>query len=639
MIVATAGHVDHGKTTLIKALTGVDADRLPEEKKRGMTIDLGFAYLPRPQGEAIGFIDVPGHEGFVHNMLCGLAGIDAVLFVIAADDGIMPQTREHLTILDLLEVRRGMVALTKVDRVDAARAAGVKRDIDQLTAGTSLADIPVFPVSAATGLGVGALAAHLHAMADKLPRRTVTGNFRMAVDRSFTLAGAGLIVTGTAVAGSLRSGDAVRALLAEAPARVRGVHMQNAPAADAVAGSRCALNLAGDIKGIQIRRGDWVVVPDAAPAVRKFDARIRVPAGEQPLRHWTAVHAHLGASDVTGRVALLEGEFIAPGEAGFVQLLLNEAIGAVFGDRLVLRDQSARRTLAGGVVIDIFPPPRGRAKPERLSALRAHALPDIGAALSSLLEAAPAGLPLRQFAGNRNLAPADAEALFAHVPMRRVGSGPDTLAYAPARWTALRESAEAALAAWHRSHPDTPGLAQSRLLAGTGIRLPNTALAALVEDMLGEGRMVRTGTVLCLPGHAVKFSPADAVLWEKIESRLRADAERPPVAGEIAAQLELPLPRVQSLLERAARRGLVFRITPNRFFLPNTVFQLADLTREIAEQSAERRVTPLALRERCALGRNLAVDVLEFFDRVGYTRRIGDSRLVVRPAGEVFGGA
>jgi selenocysteine-specific elongation factor len=639
MIVATAGHVDHGKTTLVKALTGVDADRLPEEKKRGMTIDLGYAYLPQTQGRTIGFIDVPGHERFVHNMLCGLAGIDAVMVVVAADDGVMPQTREHLCILDLLGITRGLAAITKTDRVDAQRVRAVGEEIARLAAGTSLADMPVFPVAANSGAGIGALAAHLRLLERNLPARPATGNFRLAVDRSFTLPGAGLIVTGTVVSGAIDSGAAVRAHLADVPARVRGLHAQNAPAPRAVAGQRCALNLAGEIKAAEIRRGDWIVAADVAPPVARFDVRLRVPAGEKPLRHWTPVHAHLGASDITGRVALLEGDLLMPGGHALAQLLLDAPVGTARGDRLVLRDQSARRTIAGGVVLDVYPPARGRARPERLAALRAQEHEPAGAALTALLDAQPEGVDLERFARNRNLAPAEAEALFAAQPMRRIAGDGVLLGYAPVRWADLRNTALAALAAWHSANPDAPGLPPARLLAGSGARLPRAALAALADELLEEKRLMRAGPLLRLPEHRAQFNPADAALWEQIETLLRTQAGRPPVSSEIAGAIGVPAARAQSLLERAARQGLVFRVAPTRFFLPQTVRHLAGLTREIAEHSADRRVTPVALRERCALGRNLAVEVLEFFDRAGYTRRMGESRLVVKSPGEVFGPA
>ncbi|MDX1376875.1 MAG: selenocysteine-specific translation elongation factor, partial [Burkholderiales bacterium] len=348
MIVATAGHVDHGKTSLVRALTGVDTDRLPEEKKRGLTIDLGFAYLPLAGAATIGFVDVPGHERFVHNMLSGVAGIDFALLVVAADDGPMPQTREHLAILDLLGVSQGAVALSKIDRVSEARVAEVRAALGTLLAPTGLAGAPIFPLSVVSDTGVGALKAHLEAAARALQPRAREGNFRLAVDRAFTIAGAGLVVTGTVVSGEVAVGDTVRALLAGEAARVRSIHAQNAAAGIGVAGERCALNLAGIDGKSPIERGDWIVAGTLPPAVRRFDARLRVLADEAgALAHWTPVHVHLGAADVTGRVAVLEGAGIAPGASGLVQLLLERPIGALGGDGFILRDQSSRRTLAG----------------------------------------------------------------------------------------------------------------------------------------------------------------------------------------------------------------------------------------------------------------------------------------------------
>ena len=331
MIIATAGHVDHGKTLLVKALTGVDTDRLPEEKKRGMTIDLGFAYLPVEAGETIGFIDVPGHERFVHNMLAGVAGIDFALFIIAADDGPMPQTREHLAILDLLGIKKGAVALTKIDRVTVSRAEDVRNEIANLFAATTLASSPVFPVSAITGQGVEDLKAHLLAEARDCRPKTTAGNFRLAVDRSFSISGAGLVVTGTAFSGSLSVGDPVRMLDAGLTLRARMIHAQNTASQTGKAGQRCAINLAGpELKPERIERGDWVVTGDVPAPIQKFDARLRVLQSElRPLAHWTPVHVHLGAADVTGRVAVLESSSIAPGASGLVQIVLDRPIGAL----------------------------------------------------------------------------------------------------------------------------------------------------------------------------------------------------------------------------------------------------------------------------------------------------------------------
>jgi len=629
VIVATAGHVDHGKTSLVRALTGVDTDRLPEEKKRGLTIDLGFAYLPVSGAATIGFVDVPGHERFVHNMLSGVSGIDFALLVVAADDGPMPQTREHLAILDLLGVRQGAVALSKVDRVSAARVHAVKAMIGTLLAPTGLAGAPLIPVSAASGAGIDALRAELEAAARALRPRSREGNFRLAVDRAFHIAGAGLVVTGTVVSGQIRVGDSVRALLTGQTARVRAIHAQNAATQEGIAGQRCALNLAGLDGKASIARGEWIVAGPVAPAVRKLDARLRVLADEaQPLKNWTPVHVHLGAADVTGRVAVLGDGSIAPGAAGLVQLLLEQPIGAAYGDGFILRDQSSRRTLAGGRVIDLFPPPRGRARPARLAALEAQARDDPAAALEALLAGAPEGVDLVRFALNRNLTAEAAEALAARVPMQRAGDR----GYAPAHWDALRAAAREALASWHRRSPDSVGPPESRLLEGSGMRAPREVLAVLAEALLREGAIVREGAGLRLAAHRLQLSDADDALWRKASVLLEQGGLRPPSVAELAAQLGTEARRLDAALSRLERHGLVVRISKTRFFLPAAVRRLEELA--AAEARASGVITAAAFRDRSGIGRNLTIEVLEYFDRIKFTRRKGDAHVLL---GEVRG--
>ncbi|MGL6109304.1 MAG: selenocysteine-specific translation elongation factor, partial [Rubrivivax sp.] len=356
MIIGTAGHIDHGKTSLVKALTGIDADRLKEEKERGITIDLGFAYKPLPDGEVLGFVDVPGHEKLVRNMLAGATGIDHVMLVVAADDGPMPQTREHLAILDLLGLAHGVVALSKCDLVTPTRLAEARAEVRALLAHSLLAEAPILALSSLTGEGIDALLEHLeHARAALSPRRQ-QGQFRLAVDRSFTLAGIGTVVTGTAVAGQVAVGERLKLSPRGLDVRVRGIHAQNRQAREGRAGQRLALNLAGVDKA-DVRRGDWLVAEALHAPTQRFDARVQLLAGEsRPLAHWTPVHLHLGAEDVGARVMLLEGAAVAPGRSALIQLSLERPIGALHGDRFILRDQSALRTLGGGVVIDAFPP-------------------------------------------------------------------------------------------------------------------------------------------------------------------------------------------------------------------------------------------------------------------------------------------
>src|SRR5215475_1016714 len=373
MIIGTAGHIDHGKTALVRALTGVDADRLPEEKARGITIDIGFAYRPVAGGETLGFVDVPGHERFVHNMLAGAIGVDFVLLVVAADDGPMPQTREHLQILDLLGLRQGIVALSKADLVSPERLAEVTRQMTALLAGTGLASAEIMPVSSLTGAGIAELEGRMLAAAANLPPRSAAGRFRLAVDRSFTLSGVGTVVTGTVFAGQVSAGDRLLLSPSGTEARVRGIHAQNRQAERGRAGQRCAINIAGpQIDKDSVQRGDWLVDPAAHAPTDRFDACLRLlPTEVRPLRHWTPVHLHLGAAHLPARVALLDTEALAPGETALAQVVTDRSIGTLHGDRLILRDQSAQRTVGGGLVLDPWPPARGRRRPQRLATLRA----------------------------------------------------------------------------------------------------------------------------------------------------------------------------------------------------------------------------------------------------------------------------
>src|SRR5689334_15782290 len=324
MIVGTAGHIDHGKTALVRALTGVDTDRLPAEKARGITIDLGFAYCPIPGGGTVALVDVPGHESFVHNMLAGAAGIDFALLVVAADDGPMPQTREHLQILDLLGIGQGIVALSKCDLVDSQRIAEARAGIRELIAETGLASAEILPVSIPSREGLGALEAALAAAARRLPRRRPDGRFRLPIDRSFSLAGIGTVVTGTVTAGAVRVGERLVASPSGLAVRVRAIHTDGAAVQFAYAGQRCALNLGGvGVEKDRLQRGEWILDAALHAPTRRIDADIRLLASERgPLRHWTPVYLHLGTARTPAHLALLDGERLLPGERAFAQFVL-----------------------------------------------------------------------------------------------------------------------------------------------------------------------------------------------------------------------------------------------------------------------------------------------------------------------------
>lgn len=638
MIIATAGHIDHGKTRLVHALTGVDTDRLPEEKARGMTIDLGFAYHALGSGERLGFVDVPGHEKFIRNMVAGVTAIDFALLVVAVDDGPMPQTEEHLAILDLVGVERGAVALSKVDRVEPERVAAVAEQVRALLAPTTLDGAPLFPVSAETGTGIAELKAYLEAAAAGIGRRTESGNFRLAIDRCFTVAGAGLVVTGTVFSGAAKTGEQLVLSPQGAPVRVRAIHAQNRSAAAGHAGERVALNLAASgLEKSAVHRGDWVVAEPAHAPTRRLDAEIRVLASEaRPLAHWTPVHVHLGAADVTGRIAVLEERAIAPGKRALAQLVLEREIGAAHGDRLVLRDQTARRTIAGGRVIDSFPPARGRGRPERLRQLQAMRAASAGEALAALLEGAPNGVPLDPFRRSWNLTPDEARSLTRSLALAEVGSGPETVALAAAHWQQLGAMLRQALARWHERQPERVGPSALELRRALPRTVPAVVFEAALAALLESGEISQRGSFLLLPSHRAQPTEKEAALWRRIEPILESGGLRPPRTREVAEELQLDLKALESFLGRAQQLGLLVKVTANRSFLPETVRALAEIAERLAAESEDGLFDARAFRDRSDIGRNLTIEVLEYFDRVGFTRRSHDQRRILRPAAEVF---
>ena len=631
MIIGTAGHIDHGKTALVRALTGVETDRLPEEQARGITIDLGYAYQPLASGDVLGFVDVPGHERLVHTMIAGATGIDFVLLVVAADDGPMPQTREHLQVLDLLGLTRGAVALTKIDRVPAERVAEVATAIQQRLAGTSLADSPLFAVSSYTGEGIVDLYRFLQNAAPQQPPRSSAARFRLAVDRCFTLPGIGTVVTGMAHSGSVQVGDRLLISPAGREVRVRGIHAQNQSAARGAAGQRCALNLTGpELHRQDIHRGDWVL--DAAlhlPAAR-LDVELRVLAAEeQPLRHWTPAHCHLGAIDLTGRIAVLEGDAIAPGATGLAQLVLDAPLATLRGDRFILRDQSARRTLGGGRVLDIAPPARGRRKPQRLALLSAFVNPDPLAAVRQALAVTEHGIDLGALARQWNLEP-DTEAALGVLPEAvAVAGGNGLVLFPPPRWRALRESVVAVLAAEHGRVPERLGPDRERLRRIAAPNLTRPAFAALLDELIAQGQIARTGPWVHLPQHRVQLAPADEPLWrDAIEPLLHTEPFNPPRVRDIARRLGLEEERIRRLLKQLAGMGEAFQVAHDHFFTRDAVAELAAIALELAEREGAARAADF--RDRIGGGRKVAIHILEFFDRLGYSHRAGDGHRIFR---------
>ncbi|RYY92363.1 MAG: selenocysteine-specific translation elongation factor, partial [Comamonadaceae bacterium] len=559
MIIGTAGHIDHGKTTLVRALTGVDTDRLPEEKRRGISIELGYAYLRAADQSSLGFVDVPGHERLLHTMLAGATGIDHALLVVAADDGVMPQTREHLAVVALLGLQRGTVALTKTDRLDAAerdaRIAQLRADIQALLASTPLADAPVFALSATTGEGVDALRDHLVAQAHSVRDRDATLAFRLAVDRAFTLAGVGTVVTGSVMAGQVRVGDELLLMPGERKVRVRGIHAQNEPAESAHAGQRCALALAGVAKD-EVQRGQWVCAPGVALVTDRVDVQLALWPGEaNALRSGTIVHAHLGASDVMASVALLDREVLAPGDTALAQLVLREPVSAWHGDRGVLRDASATRTVAGVRVLDPFAPVRYRRTPERLQALAAWSLDERDARVLALLEGAPLGLDTDRL--RRTFALAADTPLPLPPDAVRIAS---TAAIARTHLDALQQHITDRLTEFHRASPEEVGPDLRRLKRLAGPRVGDALWQHAVETMLAEGTIARSGHWLHLPAHAAVLSATEERLAQKLLPAMAEGGFDPPWVRDLAAASGATEPVVRQTLASLARRGAAFQV-------------------------------------------------------------------------------
>ena len=623
MIIGTAGHIDHGKTSLVKALTGVDTDRLKEEKARGITIDLGFAYLPLADGHVLGFVDVPGHEKLVRNMLAGATGIDHVLLVVAADDGPMPQTREHLAIVDLLGLRRGVVALTKCDLVTPERQAAAEAEVRALLAGSGLAGAPVLPVSSTSGQGIAELREHLSQAQSVLSTDRSGGQFRLAVDRAFNLAGIGTVVTGTAVAGRVAVGDRLLLSPRGLPVRVRGIHAQNRQANEGAAGQRLALALAG-VERDDVRRGDWVLAEPLHAPTQRLDVRLQLLAGEaRPLAHWTPVHLHLGAEDVGARVVLLEGESIAPGRQARVQLQLERPIGALRGDRFILRDQSALRTLGGGTVIDAFAPETRRRRDQRVAALEALERATPAEALSALLaQAPPTGVDARRFATLWNLPEPEWQAVLAQVPHRAIADGPRELLFSPAQLERYDASVSAQLTAHHQRKPDSPGLTQEQLQRAVRDKPAGALFPMLLRELVRTGKLKRSGPHLSLAGHSAALQGAEKQLWERLKPWLDEGGIHPPRLSEMLLR-DRSLRRDQMLrvFERLQRMGNLHAVGAEYFIQTTHLLALAVHAWELAQADPNKRLNVKALRERTGISRHLSVPLVEYFDEIGLTRR------------------
>jgi selenocysteine-specific elongation factor len=631
VIIATAGHIDHGKTRLVKALTGVDTDRLPEERARGISIDLGFAHAG-----GLSFIDVPGHERFIRNMLAGVSSIDASLLVVAADDGVMPQTVEHLHILDLLDVRLGAAVITKTDVVAPEQVAAVSAQVQHALADTSLKGAPLFPVSAITGDGLEPLQAWLRDLAVDKAANDDGHHFRLAVDRAFTVAGSGTVVTGSVHSGTVAVGDRLLISPSGREVRVRAIQVQGQSAERAQVAQRCALNLAG--AGVQdVGRGDWVLHPSVHSPTNRIDARLRVLGSEAaPLNHWTPVHLHLGTADVLARVGVPGEGSVAPGATSLVQLVLDQPIAALHGDRFVLRDQSARRTIGGGVVLDPFAPRRKRRAGLRQAELDVMERRHPGKILEGLLGITEAGVDMRSWARALNLTPARATALEREAQALVLGKE-QPLGISRTAAELLGARIISILRDFHAAHPQAGGMDIFALRAAAGTRLPSAAFQAMVRDLANRQLIVLSNDIARLRDHQATANADDERLWARVRAELERAGVQTPLVAELAAALGLAEPTLRDFLHRKSRTGEVMRVTTERFGLRGTLAQLAATAGEVARSTEDGFFSAAQFRDAIGTGRGLAIHYLEFFDRLGITQRFGDRRRMGKDFADTLG--
>jgi selenocysteine-specific elongation factor len=641
VIVGLAGHIDHGKTSLVKALTGVAGDRLKDEKARGITIDLGFAYMPARSGPPIGFIDVPGHERFVHTMLAGASGVDFALLTVAVDDGIMPQTLEHLAILDLLGVNRGAVVLTKTDLASPESIELIARQVKAMIAATALAHVDILTVSALTGAGVDALRAHLEEAAGAARDRTAGKRFRLAIDRVFTLSGVGVVATGTVLSGAVHLGDRIQLSPLGLFARVRSLHAQNRPAEEAHAGERCALNLAGpDIIKDAIRRGDVALDPELHAPTDRIDARIRIlPTEKKPVGQWFPVRLHHASAEAGARIVLFNGKPIAAGEEADVQLVLDRPIAAAAHDRFVIRDVSAQRTLGGGVFLDLRAKARGRRTPERRGQRAALALSDPSACLAALLEAPPFAFDLRAFARDRALSAERTDQLASGLGLIILESGDSRIAVTRERWDFFASTMLEQMAAYHAEHPDLQGLGREQLRVASQPKLPKPAFDVALKKLAGSSQLVLDGAFVRLPSHELQLTPDDKAAWE-LTAPLIGGAQRfrPPRVRDLAAATGRAEKDLRRALKRAGRMGWADEVAHDHFFLRSTVKEMTTIIAELSAAANGGCFSAAQFRDRVDNGRKVAIQILDFFDRHGVTLRKGDERRINQHRLDLFGG-
>ncbi len=625
VVVGTAGHIDHGKSTLVRALTGIDPDRLKEEKERGITIDIGFAHLDLGDGLTLGIVDVPGHERFVKNMLAGVGGIDLVMLVIAADEGVMPQTREHLAICQLLRVKSGLVVLTKADMAEPEWLELVREDVRGVLRGTFLEGRPIVPVSAKTGTGLDALRRHLAELARTVPARDTDATFRLPIDRVFTIRGFGTVVTGTVAAGQVAVDERVEVYPRQLQAKVRGLQTHGHAVATAVAGQRTAVNLQG-VERAAIERGDVLSLPGLLRPTFMLDATCELLAdAPTPLKPRQRVRFHIGTSEVMARVHLLDRDQLEPGDRGYVQLRLEAPVVALPRDRYVIRSYSPMVTIGGGELLDVAP-----AKARRSPALVAR--------LAVLERGEPEAVVeehLRRVGpGGARSADLRARTAFGPEALRRLLAGlagagralvdRDSYVHAAAA-ERLREEALAALGAFHAREPLKPGMSKEELRTRLG-GLDERVFLFLLDRFAAGGAIAVEKDKVRLASHQVRLDAQQQARLDRLEAEFREAGVAPPGVEEAFAKLGMTRPDEQALLQVLLDERRLVRVKEGLYF---HVEPLREAEARVAAFLREKKeISPQDMKDLLGVSRKYAIPLLEYLDAQRLTVRLGDRRVL-----------
>jgi selenocysteine-specific elongation factor len=629
VIVGTAGHIDHGKSTLVEALTGTHPDRLAEEKRRGITIDLGFAFLEE-NGVRFGFVDVPGHERFVKNMLAGTSGIDLVLLVVAADEAIKPQTQEHFDICRLLGVERGVIALTKSDLVDRDSLELVRLEIEEFVKGSFLRAAPIVPVSATTRAGLPELKQALVQAAAEVPGREVGRFFRLPIDRSFAIKGFGTVVTGTLISGQVAAGDEVELLPEKKLLRVRGVESGGKSVGRGEAGQRTAVNLSG-VEHAAIRRGMVLAAPGRFRPTRRADVRIELLPGAQKLKHRAEVHFHLGTAETIAEVQLFGAGELLPGEQTFAHLRLREAVVAAHGDRFIIRQFSPVVTIGGGRVLDPMASRAARKDTGRTDFLRILERGARAEILRALADRNVLGVRAEEIAGRTGWPPAEiasaARELIETRAVRAVSTEPLIVLGEPF-FAEICAKLEERIERFHKENPLSPGISREELRASLGRRVRAESFRTALEELAGRKKLVLEGERVKKAGREISLTPEEAKAKEQIEQAFRKAGLAVPSLKEVLSQLAVESSRAEKILEILLRDKVLVRVSPELIFHRTALERLPGLLQDYKKTKGERIGVP-AFKELTGSTRKYAIPLLEYLDRQRLTRRAGDERVIL----------